>query len=179
MKGVMAFAVAAVLATFAVPHPVQAADGAQANCAQPDADLPPPLAAWAQAPASMAAAVSPEKLSAAIVPIGKKVAVTLAPSSSVSQIAPPEKALQSDDPHAGLLALRVSADGRYRIILGKNAWIDVVVAGKTVPSVAFGDSPKCSTIRKFVVFSLKAGDATVQLSGASSGDIDVLVAREP
>lgn len=170
---------AALLAASVVPYIAQAADMARANCSQPDADLPAPLAAWAQAPVGMAAAVSPEKLPDAVVAIGKKANVALAPASSVRMAISAEKALASDDPHAGLLALHVPADGRYTVILGINAWIDVVVAGKTVPSIAFGDNPKCSTIRKFVVFPLKAGEATIQLSGVSGSDADVLVTREP
>jgi hypothetical protein len=175
---VTAAGLAALLMTFGAPHTGRAAETMATSCSQLDTDLPAPLSAWAQKPVGVAAAISSKKLSGAVVTIGKKVTVTFAPSSSVSLILPPEKKLVADNSHAGLLAVRIPVDGDYRIILGKNGWIDVVVAGKLVPSISFGDNPKCSTIRKFVVFTLKAGDATIQLSGVSSSNGDVLVTHE-
>ncbi len=61
--------------------------------------------------------------------------------------------------------------GVYQITISDNAWIDVIQNGREVRSSAFSAETGCPNVRKSVRFSLAAGQATVQISGAAADSI--------
>ncbi|MDR3436509.1 hypothetical protein [Telmatospirillum sp.] len=149
------------------------------QCSQLDSALPSSFSTWSQTPTGIAAARSSGKVPSTVIAVEKKYAVGLAPSALVHLVMPPERTMKSDAPHAGMLSLHIPSDGRYKVIVGKRARIDVVAGGKIMTSTAFGENFPCLSLRKFVEFSLEAGDATLELSSVSGRFIDVMVVREP
>jgi hypothetical protein len=171
--------IAAILACSVLPHVVLADGVSSEKCSQLDLNLSPTLSIWAQTPTGIAAALSPEKVPSAVIAVEKKYAVGLAPSAAVNLALSPEGTMKSDLPHAGMLSLHIPSDGLYKVMVGKRARIDVVADGKIVPSTAYGENFPCISMKKFVAFSLVAGDVTLELSSVTSPYIDVLVVRDP
>ncbi|WP_294087561.1 homogentisate 1,2-dioxygenase [Sphingomonas sp.] len=106
-------------------------------------------------------------------PLGQRVEVKLLSMASVDFDVAPEGTAPGRE--GGLLMLVVPAPGRYRVMLGGPAWIDLVAAGKPLASVGHDHGPACSGIRKMVDFQLAAGRYTLQLSGAQTATIAVMV----
>ena len=72
---------------------------------------------------------------------------------------------------------QVARAGTYRVALGTSAWIDVVRAGRALPSQAHGHGPACTGIRKIVDFRLTPGRYVLQLSGTMATTLPVLIGR--
>lgn len=150
------------------------ASGAQAQtpaaaCAAMDASLPAEFGGWGvRTPLGAEAALAP----------GKAVEARLRPTPQVRYPVTPEKPGGTAS-HGGVLDLDIDWAGTYAVALGAGAWIDVIEDGKAVASTAHGHGPACSTIRKVVDFPLKAGRHVVQISGATTETLPVLVARRP
>lgn len=105
-------------------------------------------------------------------------ALALQPQESVTFVATPSKKQLADGASAGLLKLRVSEAGRYRIALDSGFWLDVVRDGKSLDSLDFNGSAECASPRKIVVYELPAGvDLFVQASAASSPSAKLSVTR--
>ncbi|MDQ0391526.1 hypothetical protein [Labrys monachus] len=100
--------------------------------------------------------------------------LALSPVESVSfGVAPYHK------PPAGTFGAAVSTtvehDGMYQVTLSGEGWIDVVQAGKSIKSAGYSGVKGCPGMRKSVRFDLKAGPATIEVSGVKASAIDVAV----
>lgn len=82
----------------------------------------------------------------------------------------------ADGTYGGLALLRIEADGTYRVALGSAAWIDIARDGETISSTAHGHGPACSGVRKIVDFALTRGTYLVQIAGAPSASLEIMVA---
>jgi len=60
----------------------------------------------------------------------------------------------------------LAVSGTYQVTLSDDAWIDVIQNGHEVRSSGFSAERDCPNVRKSVRFSLAAGQATLQISGA-------------
>ena len=67
----------------------------------------------------------------------------------------------------------LAVSGTYQVTISDEAWIDVIQDGREVRSSGFSAERDCPNVRKSVRFSLVAGQATVQISGAASDSIKV------
>lgn len=108
--------------------------------------------------------------------LGLRHDLSLHPQREVSLAARPGKPMLEDDATAGMVALRVPVDGRYRISLTSAHWLDVVDAGKVLPSVDFQGRRGCPLVHKIVEFDLPAGrDLLLQLSGGDAAVAGIAV----
>ena len=98
-------------------------------------------------------------------------------SDKVAFALPPERAPGAGS-FAGVYTFNIATPGTYRIALSAGAWIDVVRDGKSIASAAHTEGPPCSGIRKIVDFTLVPGRYTLQLSGAKSAEMRVLIATK-
>jgi hypothetical protein len=105
--------------------------------------------------------------------------LALQPQNDVALVMKPEKKMLSDGAFAGLAKLKISKPGNYRIAIDAPFWIDVVNAGKPVPSQQFQGSGDCHAPRKIVEFTLPAADFYIQFSGATSERVRVTVTQSP
>lgn len=115
---------------------------------------------------------------AAALPLGPAVQATLLPAAAVSLAVPVAKPAAAGS-SAGLFSFAVATAGRYRVSLGAGAWIDVVAAGKAIPSVAHGHGSPCSGVRKMVDFDLTPGGYRLQLVGSATPTIAISIAKLP
>ena len=67
----------------------------------------------------------------------------------------------------------LAVPGTYQVTISDEAWIDVIQNGHEVRSSGFSAERDCPNVRKSVRFSLGAGEATVQISGAAADSIKV------
>jgi hypothetical protein len=105
-------------------------------------------------------------------------AVDLHPLGDVVLAHAPGSRVAADAGARGLLALRVPAEGRYRISLDAPMWIDVIRAGQPIISTAFQNGGTCRVIHKSVEWSLPAGgDLVVQLAGSPKDHAKLAVTR--
>lgn len=65
----------------------------------------------------------------------------------------------------------LAVPGTYQVTISDEAWIDVIQDGHEVRSAAFSAERDCPNVRKSVRFSLAAGQATIQISGAAADSI--------
>jgi hypothetical protein len=166
-----------------IPGHSAAAQMAKPQCATiDDAKLPADLKPWAGARAKVTAnAALPETGAAELsaLQVGTPAAVTLQPTAAVRLVLAPEQVRTPDNPHAGLLRLVVPATGAYRFSSSTPLWVDIIRAGKAVPSTAHGAMAPCTTLRKVVEFPLALGEHVVQLSGNPGPDVIVMVSTKP
>ena len=107
--------------------------------------------------------------------VGRLYAVALAPQGDVELAAPPAKPMLADGAHAGILRIQVPAAGRYRVSQDAHFWVDVLQAGKLLPSVDFQGSIGCEP-QKIVMFDMPAGsEILVQFSGSTQAVVRVAV----
>jgi hypothetical protein len=94
--------------------------------------------------------------------------------------AAPGKKMLTDGAFAGLAKLQISMPGNYRIALDVPFWIDIVQAGKLLPSLDFQGRPGCNAPHKIVEFKLPAThDLIIQFSGATGERVRVSVTHSP
>ncbi len=105
--------------------------------------------------------------------------LSLAPQQDVHFVLRPEKKALTDGAYAGLARLRVASAGLYRISIDKPFWIDVLARGQFVESQDFAGRGGCGAPRKIVVYELPAGSFVLQLSGAISPQVRVVLTRVP
>lgn len=92
---------------------------------------------------------------------------------------PPERTPKSAASFAGFV--QVSAPPKaatYKITLSAESWIDVVQDGHTVRSSAFSGAIGCEGVRKSVKFELAPQPFTLQLSGAPTDSIRIVVSSD-
>lgn len=129
-----------------------------------------------QAPGVLLEAARMPQAAQAPITLGRRHDLSLHPQREVSLAARPGKPMLEDDATAGMVALRVPVDGRYRISLTSAHWLDVVDAGKVLPSVDFQGRRGCPLVHKIVEFDLPAGrDLLLQLSGGDAAVAGVVV----
>ncbi|PZQ60427.1 MAG: hypothetical protein DI544_08410 [Sphingomonas taxi] len=158
----------------AAPLPPQdAAVAADASCATTRPAWPAGLETWGTRE-PLAAGASARN--APVIVIGRAAELRLVALDRVTVAAPPARAVEPGT-SAGLALFQVTEPGTYRVALGAPAWIDVVRAGRTLPSVAHGHGPMCTGIRKIVDFRLTPGRYVLQLTGAQATALPVMIAR--
>lgn len=105
--------------------------------------------------------------------------IALVPQSDLRFAAAPAKRMLTDGAHAGLLRLRVTRAGTYRIALDETFWVDVVQDGRGLPSRDFQGSPGC-TPHKIVLFDLPAQATLIlQLSGKPAKRARLSITKTP
>jgi hypothetical protein len=106
----------------------------------------------------------------------KAYAVTLAKDLSL-----PNKPERDPKPgtFAAVLKLPKLEAGLYQITLSQEAWIDVFQALGGVKSSDFSGQHDCPAVRKSVRFRLEAGAATVEISNAQAGALNLAIEPAP
>lgn len=148
-----------------------------ASCAAMDASLPTELADW-NGKAAISTAPSAEHLMHVPLTLGKGYEANLLNTPKVAMPVQPEKPGGSVA-FAGLFSFTVPQAGNYEVALGAAAWIDVLEDGKAVTPASFGHGPECTSIRKIVVFPLKAGVHALQISANADAKLKLMVAKKP
>jgi len=145
---------------------LQAAPAAMPVCT---ATLAPPagLEAWSTAPG----------MTADVIPPGKNIALTLEPIDGVTFPMPLTRKPAAGT-FGGVYHVTVATAGTYRVALQNGAWIDLVRDGKPLTSVGHMEGAPCSGIRKIVDFALQPGTYVVQLSGAKTAQMRILIAAK-
>ncbi|HWU71999.1 MAG TPA: hypothetical protein VN137_00840 [Sphingomonas sp.] len=133
------------------------------------ATVAPPagLEAWSAAPGMTADAIAP----------GKNIALTLQPIDGVTFPVPLERK-PATGTFGGVYHVTVAAAGTYRVVLQNGAWVDLVRDGKSLTSAGHMEGAPCSGIRKIVDFDLQPGTYIVQLSGAKTPQMRILIAAK-
>jgi len=107
-------------------------------------------------------------------------ALQLAPQQQVHFITGPGKQVLSGGDYAGVVRLRVPQAGSYRVSVDAPFWIDVVAAGKLLPTQDFQGQRGCALPRKIVEFVLPAHqDLWLQFSDEPRMQLQVTVTRSP
>ncbi len=130
-------------------------------------------AAFAQTPQSLSAASAgaaaspllPERLYALSLPLQEHLRLAV-PLGNKAQFA---------GAFAGLVRLKVSVTGTYRISLDQAGWIDLLGAAGVVTSSDYAGAAGCRAPHKSVQFNLPSGDYLLQLSGVSTGGAQLAV----
>lgn len=143
------------------------------QCATVRVAMPAGFSGWSMR-APLASGRAPR--SAPVLVVGRGADLSLHPVVQVRALLPWGKAPAAET-QGGLAMFQVARAGTYRVGLGSAAWIDVVHAGRTVPSSAHGHGPMCTGIRKIVDFKLKPGRYVLQISGSAAPNVAVLIAR--
>ncbi|VVT08597.1 conserved hypothetical protein [Sphingomonas sp. EC-HK361] len=144
-----------------------------AACTNVRPAIPAALSGWSQQTPVTAGTKSGD---GATLSIGQATNVSLHRGSTLTLSPAPAKAAAADS-YGGTLTLSVAQAGTYRVALGGGAWIDLLLGGKAIASVAHDHGPKCSGIAKIVDFKLDAGTYVIQLSGAKSNAIAAMVVK--
>jgi hypothetical protein len=93
---------------------------------------------------------------------------------------PPGKKPKGEGAYAGLVRLKVSKAGLYRISVDQPFWIDVVSGAELVRSNDFQGAAGCSAPHKIVLFDLPAAqDLVLQVSGLPSAKARLTVTAAP
>lgn len=167
----------ALLLACAAPLAAQGAPHAEPGCATiSDANLPADFAAWAKPAEALQAAAD---RAAPVLPLGQPVDLVLKPSADVQFAAAPEQKRAPENAHAGLVKLKIPAEGIWRVAASGPVWIDMLSAGGPVASTNHGRMAPCTSLRKVVEFPLTAGEYLLQLSGNPGPELRLMVARKP
>jgi hypothetical protein len=163
----------------ALSAPVFAQQGEKpaASCAAMDASLPAELHDW-NGKAPLATVSKADDLAKADIGPATGYEATLARTVSIKMPVQPEKPGGSVA-FAGLFSFTIPEAGNYAVALGAAAWIDVLEDGKAVAPASFGHGPECTSIRKIVVFPLKAGRHILQVSASADAKLKLMVAKKP
>ncbi len=107
-------------------------------------------------------------------------ALHLTPQPQVRFAMPPGKVMLNDGAYAGLVRLKVTQPGSYRVSIDVPFWIDVVAGGKELPTEDFTGLRGCSGPHKLVEFLLPANqDLLLQFSGATTAQLHVAITKAP
>ncbi|MBS0613687.1 MAG: hypothetical protein JSS24_11000 [Proteobacteria bacterium] len=136
------------------------------------------LALFAQPGTAIAAGADAKQ--APTVQVGHLYAVGLVEQAKVNFAHTPGKTRLADGAHGGLLAIRLTAAGKYRVTIDKPSWVDVTDTGALVNSNQFQGRPTCPLIHKSVEYTLPAGKLLlIQLSGETSQTVRLAVTPVP
>ena len=100
--------------------------------------------------------------------------VSLKPVAEAGFVRPPGRKPKDGTFGAVLKAPPIAVAGTYQITLSDDAWIDVIQDGREVRSSAVSAGAGCP-VRKSVRFALRAGDATIEISGSAANSVKVEV----
>ncbi|HEX7695069.1 MAG TPA: hypothetical protein VF409_11305 [Sphingomonas sp.] len=144
----------------------QATPPAAAVCAAP---VTPPagLEAW-----STVSGIATDPIEA-----GRPTDMKLQPVAVLTFALPPERS-PTPGTFGGVYHVTIATAGTYRIALAAGAWIDLVRDGEAVATSGHMEGAPCSGIRKIVDFVLDPGTYTLQLSGAKTADMRLLIAAK-
>ena len=107
---------------------------------------------------------------------GKALTLALQPLASAKLPLEPERRPKTTPALAGFVRFAAAgASGLYKVSLSEGAWIDVVQDGKRLKPTAFTGATDCPNIRKSVKFEIGAAPFVVQVSGAPSDHIGVVL----
>jgi hypothetical protein len=171
------FCIALAAVVLAAPAVAQEHDHAAPACAAMDAALPAGLEDWNGGGALKSVSRGAD-LADITMTLGKGYAASLARTNSIVMTVAPEKPGGSVS-WSGLFAFNAPEAGKYSVALGSAAWVDVVEDGKALEPLSFGHGPECTTIRKIVVYALKAGPHQLQVAGSGADTLKLLVAKQP
>lgn len=143
-----------------------------------DSNLPPAFGAWA-VPATPADAGKDSAGSRPELEPDRPLALRLRPMAEVVLPHPPGQLRAGETVHGGLVAVRVPAEGMWRIAASGPVWIDVIGPMGAVASTAHGRMAPCTSIRKVVEFPLPAGSWLVQINGNPGPDLRLMLSRAP
>jgi hypothetical protein len=102
--------------------------------------------------------------------------VSLAPSTGVSFVLPPQGKSRPGKPMAAVLSFAmVAAPGLYQVTVSDEAWIDIVQDGAYRPAREFSGVRGCPGLRKSVRFEFERAPLAIQLSSASAAAIEPAV----
>ena len=105
--------------------------------------------------------------------------LSLAPQNDV-KFSVREGKKTEDNAHAGLVILRISAEGSYRVSVDLPVWIDVVTQDSVLTPTDYQGQHDCAAPRKVVQFELKGTKPfLLQFSGAAVGQLLVAVTPAP
>ena len=166
-----ALAIVCAPSAFAQQH-----DHTAPACAAMDSALPAGLEDW-NGGAPLKTVSKAADLDDTLVTIGKGYTAVLGRTTSIYLPVAPEKPGGSVS-YSGLFAFTVPQAGNYTVALSTAAWIDVIEDGKALEPLSFGHGPECTTIRKMVVYPLKAGQHVLQIAGSGAETATLLVARQ-
>lgn len=176
MRITISLAIALTLAAPALAQQPTMSAKPEAACTA-EAKPPASFEDWnGKAPITTATGVA--HLANAALTLGKGYEATLLNTPRVDMPVQPEKPGGSVA-HAGLFAFTVETEGLYTVALGTAAWIDVLEDGKSLAPTKFGHGPECTGIRKMVVFPLKPGPHTLQVSANADPKLKLMVAKQP
>jgi hypothetical protein len=158
----------------------QAAHGAEgAACPNPNANLPPALAAWGQASRPMATAHDSVEASEHALPLGQRIAFKLARTDTVKFAHQPSEQMPKEYVYSGMASFHVAKDGNYTVMISEANWIDVIQNGQPIQSLQMRGRIPCAKYGTKIEFPLKGGEAIVQFFGAPYETVDVFVAPTP
>jgi hypothetical protein len=175
MRIVLLAAAAVILAGPACSQ--QGAAPAAPACAAMDVNLPAELKDWTGG-AALASATGAADTAKAALTLGKGYEAALLKTPQISYPVRPEKPGGSVS-NGGLFEFTIPAAGNYTVAQSTPAWIDVIEDGKALSPSTFGHGPECTSIRKMVVFPMKAGKHTLQISGNGAATMKIMVAKKP
>jgi hypothetical protein len=119
-----------------------------------------------------------DRSSAAVVAPDRLYQLQLTPQEQVTFSTSPGKKTVSEGNFAGLVVLKISSSGSYRISVDLPLWIDVAANGTLVRAKDYEGQQGCSAPHKIVEFDLENGQPTLlQLSGASKATVRLTVTR--
>ena len=151
---------------------------ADANCTDFHWDVAKERAVFASAPISLVAGVDAK--SAPTIQLNHLVRLKLAPVTKVTYKVPPGRGVPNDGGHAGLVILKVPADGEYRISLDVPVWVDAVTDGRLLAPTDYQGQHDCPSPHKIVVWDLKGNAPLVlQLSATTADAVSLAVTRAP
>ena len=106
--------------------------------------------------------------------IGKALVVSAADPTTIRGLRAGELARRGG---AALVPFEVAEDATYRVALSDGAWVDVSAGNMVSRSSAHAHGPACSGIRKIVDFPLRRGRYALHITGISTPNIRVLIAK--
>jgi hypothetical protein len=139
-------------------------------------DVAKERALFATAPALLAAGA--EVKSAPSIHVGQLVRLKLQPVTKVTYKLQPGRGVPNDGGHAGLVLLKVPADGEYRVSLDVPVWVDMVEDGTLLMPTDYQGQHECPAPHKIVVWQLKGSSPLVIQMSATTADT-VLVSVTP
>ena len=106
--------------------------------------------------------------------------LALSPAGDVTFAVPPSQKKAAQNAFAGMARFRVPRAGRYRVSLGRRAWVDASTQQTALSPADFSGAEGCSTPRKIVAYDfLEGAHVTLELSGASDRTVRVTLTAAP
>ncbi len=107
---------------------------------------------------------------------GKAFTIKLAPLADAALPMQPERKPQKMPALAGFLQFGKAAGSHlYKVSLSEGAWIDLVQDGHYLKPTAFTGATDCPNVRKSVKFEIGPDPFTLQVSGAPSSGIAIVI----